>query len=87
MSKWSNFTKPLKEENVEKSKKTDRMENRAMTKILSLAENKALDLEQQIQYRLTDVCLPIFNINGEIRKAVQSKLLQCIKMEKVIGGK
>ena len=63
------------------------MENRAMTKILSLAENKALDLEQQIQYRLTDVCLPIFNINGEIRKAVQSKLLQCIKMEKVIGGK
>ena len=87
MSKWSNFTKPLKEENVEKSKKTDRMENRAMTKILSLAENKALDLEQQIQYRLTDVCLPIFNINGEIRKAVQSKLLQCIKMEKVIGDK
>ena len=63
------------------------MENRAMTKILSLAENKALDLEQQIQYRLTDVCLPIFNINGEIRKAVQSKLLQCIKMEKVIGDK
>ena len=45
---WANFTKPQKEENVEKSRKTDPMENKAIVKILSLAENNALDLEQLI---------------------------------------
>lgn len=52
--KQSNFTKPPKEENFEKSRKTDPVENRAMVKSLSLANNKALDLEQLMQYGLTD---------------------------------
>ena len=60
------------------------MENRAMVKILFMAENKALDLEQLMQCRLTDVFLPIFNINGEI-KVLKSKLLECFKMEEVIA--
>ena len=57
MNKRSNFTKPPKAENVEKSRKTDRIENRVVVKNLSLAENKALDLKQLIQYQLTDVFL------------------------------
>ena len=46
-----------------------------MVKILSLAENNALDLEQLLWYRLTDVCLPILNINGEIKKAVMEEII------------
>ena len=72
---WANFTKPPKEKNIEKSRKTDPMENKAMVKIFSLAENNALDLEQLLQYRLTDVCLPILNINGEIKKAVMEEII------------
>eukprot|EP00112_Aurelia_sp_Birch-Aquarium-sp1_P024471 Seg7765.2 transcript_id=Seg7765.2/GoldUCD/mRNA.D3Y31 product="hypothetical protein" protein_id=Seg7765.2/GoldUCD/D3Y31 len=30
-----------------------------------------------MQYRVTDVCLPIFNINGTMRKAVKAKLCEC----------
>ena len=45
------------------------MENRAMVKIVALAEKAALNLEELMSYRLTEVCLPIFNINGQMRKA------------------
>lgn len=81
MSKRSNFSKPPKEGNVEKAKKTDRMENKAMVKIISLAEKNSLNLKELMQYRLTEVCLSIFNINGDIRKAVKSKLIECFKHE------
>ena len=30
-----------------------------------------------MQYRVTDNCLPIFNINGTMRKAVKAKLCEC----------
>lgn len=58
--------------------------NRAMVKNLSLAENKTLNLEQLMQYQLIDVCLPIFNIDGEMIKAIKSKLLECFRMEEII---
>ena len=60
------------------------VKNRAMVKNLSLAENETLDLKQLMQYRLIDVCLPIFNINGEVIKAIKSKLLECFRMEEII---
>ena len=34
---------------------------------------------------LKDICLPIFNINGEIRKEVKSNLLECFKMKGLIA--
>ena len=38
------------------------MENRAMVKIIALAETAAVDLEELMRYRLTEICLPLFNI-------------------------
>ena len=60
------------------------MENRAMVKILSLAERSKADLENLMSYRFTEVCLPIFNINGQMRKAVKAKLVDCFLMEEAI---
>ena len=57
------------------------MENRTMVKILSLAEGSKVDLEDLMSYRLTEVCLPLFNINGQMRKAAKAKLVDCFFMD------
>ena len=43
-----------------------------MAEIISLAETAAVDLEEPMRYHLTEICLPLFNINGQMRKAVKS---------------
>ena len=75
LNKHKDFSKLPLENTVDKLRKTYRMENRAMVKILSLAEGSKVDLEDLMSYRLIEVCLPIFNINGQMRKAVKAKWL------------
>ena len=51
-----------------------------MVKIISLAETAAVDLEEMMRYRLTEICLPLFNINGQMRKTVKSTLINSFEM-------
>ena len=81
LNKHKSFSKPPQENTVDKPRKTERMENRAMVKILSLAEGSKVDLEDLMSYRLTEACFPIFNINGQTRKAVKAKLVNCFLMD------
>ena len=81
LNKRSNFAKPPEEQIEEKTRKTDRMENRAMAKLCTLAEGKLLNLEYVMEYRLTDVCLAIFNINGSMRKPLKSILVECFTLK------
>jgi len=34
-----------------------------------------------MEYRVTDECLPIFNINGTMRKTQKSKLIEVLDLE------
>ena len=34
-----------------------------------------------MSYRLTEVSLPIFNINGQMRKTIKAKLVDCFFMD------
>ena len=77
------FSKPPQENTVDKPRKTNRMENYAMVKILSLAEGSKVDLEDLMSNRLTEVCLPIFNINDQMRKAVKAKFVDCFLMNEI----
>ena len=80
LNKRSNFSKPTVDKNTGKVHKTDAMENRGMVKIIYLAETAAADLEELMRYRLTKICLPLFNINGQMRKAVKSILINNFEM-------
>ena len=51
-----------------------------MVKIISLAETAGVDLEELMRYRLTNICLPLFNINGQMRKALKSTITNSFKM-------
>ena len=51
-----------------------------MVKIIALAETAAVDLEELMRYRLTEICLPPFNVNGQMRKAVKSTLVSSFEM-------
>ena len=66
-----------------KAPKTDAMENKAMAQIISLAQScdNAFDLIDVMQYRVTEECLPIINVNGTIRKVVKSKLVDKFSMD------
>ena len=48
-----------------------------MAQIISLAQKceDAFELIDVMQYRDTDECLSIFNVNGTVRKAMKSKLV------------
>ena len=81
LNKCKNFSKPPQENTVDKPSETDRMENRAMVKILSLAEGSKVDLEDLMSYRVTEVFLPIFNIIGQMRKAAKAKLVDCFLID------
>ena len=80
LNKRSNFSKPNVDKNTGKVRKTDAMENRAIVKIICLAETSAVDLEELMEYSLTEICLPLFNINGQMRKAVKSTLINSFEM-------
>ena len=82
LNKRSNFSKSTVDKNTWRVRKKDAMENRAMVKIISLAETIAVDLEKLMRYRLTEICLPLFNINGQMRKAVKSTLINRFEMQK-----
>ena len=51
-----------------------------MVKIISLAEIAAIDLEELMRYRLTAICLLLFNIDGQMRKAVKFTLINSFEM-------
>ena len=80
LNKRSNFSKSTVDKNTGRVRKKDAMENSAMVKIISLAETAAVDLEELMRYRLTEICLPLFNINGQMRKAVKSTLINSFEM-------
>ena len=65
----NNFSKPpiLKDASAQKVTKTDAMENKAMAEIITLAQGleDGLVLSEVMEYRVTEECLPIFNINGK----------------------
>ena len=63
LNKRSNFSKPTVNKNTGNVRKTNAMENRAVVKSISLAETAAVDLEELIRYRLTEICLPLFLIS------------------------
>ena len=56
--------------------KTVKMENEAMSKIISDYCDSNAKLPDILQYRVTDECLSIFNTNGTMVKTQKSKLLQ-----------
>ena len=60
------------------------MENKALVALVNAAQKSALDMTEVMKHRLTDICLPLFNIDRSIRKAMKSKLLECFQfnMEK-----
>jgi hypothetical protein len=70
------FSKPPVVKDVSKPKitKTDAMENKAMAEVISLAQNceTGLVLYEVMEYRVTDECLPIYNVNGTMGKAMKS---------------
>ena len=56
------------------------MENIAMTKIVGIAKERKLDLDEimhtSTDLRLNDVPLAIFNLNGFLRNVVKSNLVE-----------
>lgn len=63
--------------------KSEAMENKAMASIIALAEahEEKFNLVDVMDFRVTDECLPIFNVNGTMRKTQKSKLVEKLHME------
>ena len=60
------------------------MEHRALAAVIELVETSgAFFLEEVLDHRVTDECLPIFNVNGTFRKIQKSKLLKCMDYSEV----
>ena len=61
---------PMRGEQCDKVNKSEAIENRAMASIIALAEadDEKCNLVAVMDYRITDECLPIFNVNGTMRK-------------------
>ena len=81
INKSNIFSKPPQGNTVDKLRKTGRMKNRAMVKILSLPAESKVDLENLVGYRLTELCFPIFNINSQTRKVIKAKLINCFLVD------
>ena len=60
----------------ESSCKTVKMENEAMSKVISDYCDSNVKLSDILQHRVTDECLSIFNTNGTMVKTQKSKLVQ-----------
>ena len=56
--------------------KTVKMENEAMSKVISDYCDSKVTLTEILQHRVTDECLSLFNTNGTMVKTQKSKLLQ-----------
>ena len=73
--------KPPKERvNITMNRATDGMENKAMVSLLNIAEKSAINLEEVMKHRVTAVPLPLFNVNGTVRKTVKAKLADCCEL-------
>ena len=48
-----------------------------MINLVQAAQKSALDLQSVMEYRLTEVPLSLFHLNGTMKKAQKSKLLDC----------
>jgi len=74
---------PTNEQKDKRPAKSEEMENKAMASIIAMAEkhNKKFVLADVMEYRVTDECLPIFNINGTMRKTQKSKLIEVLDLE------
>ena len=61
------------------------MENKDIAQVISLAQNceDTFVLSDVMQYLVTDECLPIFNVNGTMRKEMKSKLVDKLKSVEV----
>ena len=86
LNKRASFVKPPKEQvNITTNKATDGMENKAMVSLLNIAES-AINLEEVMKHPVTPVSLPLFNLNGTLRKTVKAKLVDCFKLEQIETG-
>ena len=71
------FFKNPPEKAVKKNttKNTDAMENKAMINLVQAAQKSALDLQSVMEYRLTEIPLSIFHLNGTMKKAQNRNFL------------
>ena len=84
LNKRASFVKPPKEQvNITTNRETDGMENKAMVSLLNVAEKSAINLEEIMKHRGTAVSLPLFNLNGTLRKTVKAKLVDCFELEQI----
>ena len=65
------------------TQKTLQMENKAMVLIVNLAQEAKINFEYLMNYRLTDLPLALFNVNGSMRKVVKSKLIEYFCLQEV----
>ena len=53
------------------------MERSALAIVVELfGKSKVLDLQVILKHRVTEECLPVFNVNGTMRKTQKSKLIK-----------
>ena len=64
--------------NAKLSKELMQWKAKLLTALIQAAQKSAIDLEQVMKYRVTDISLPLFNLDGAIRKAMKSKLQECL---------
>ena len=65
--------------------KTDAMDNQALVSeiwLVQTAEEK-VTLAQVMEYRVTDEWLPLFNINGTMKKVQKSKLVEKLHIQPI----
>ena len=71
-----NFSKQLVENSSGNEKgnvlQLREMESKALASVINLASESGMKLEELFMHRVTEECLPIFNVNGTFRK-VQKK--------------
>ena len=87
LHKRASFVKPPKEQvNITTNRATDGMENKAMVSPLNIDEKSAMNLEEVMKHRVTAVSLPLFNLNGTLRKMVKAKLVDCFEVKQIKTG-
>ena len=67
--------------------KANQMEKNGLISIVNLAEtSKLIDLTELLQYRITDECLSVFNVDGSMRKTQKSKLLERFVLNPLVNA-
>ena len=72
---------PEKTVDMNPSKKTDTMENKAIVNLIQTAQNSALDLQSVTKYILAEVSLSLFHLDGTIKKPMKCNLLGCFNFD------